>query len=313
MLYQQIEQNKRNTWLVMGAFALLMGVICFLLSYYLNLYLGLIFLAIAIIYLVYIYWYAVKYLMRVTHAVKVKREDAPELYEMVEEMAIAAGIPMPEVYIVPTTIPNAFATGRDPEHASLAITTGLLKIMDKKELLGVIGHEMSHIRNYDIRVTMIASALSRFIYPAAVILSVTGWGMFNVKSDSMLVKGIGCFLGAVCLMVGVPLFLFALPIAKLLSLAMSRQREYLADIGSVDLTRDPTCITSSLKKLQSYEATMSNAQREEVGKQEGEVSAMAFNTYAIKRWWTNLISDHPTLDKRIERLSHTADVKVWYI
>lgn len=310
MLYQQIEQNKRNTWLVMGAFALLMGVICFLLSYYLNLYLGLIFLAIAIIYLVYIYWYAVKYLMRVTHAVKVKREDAPELYEMVEEMAIAAGIPMPEVYIVPTTIPNAFATGRDPEHASLAITTGLLKIMDKKELLGVIGHEMSHIRNYDIRVTMIASALSRFIYPAAVILSVTGWGMFNVKSDSMLVKGIGCFLGAVCLMVGVPLFLFALPIAKLLSLAMSRQREYLADIGSVDLTRDPTCITSSLKKLQSYEATMSNAQREEVGKQEGEVSAMAFNTYAIKRWWTNLISDHPTLDKRIERLSHTADVKV---
>lgn len=308
MLYQQIEQNKRNTWLVMGAFALLMGVICFLLSYYLNLYLGLIFLAIAIIYLVYIYWYAVKHLMKVTHAVKVKREDAPELYEMVEEMAIAAGIPMPEVYIVPTPIPNAFATGRDPEHASLAVTTGLLKIMDKKELLGVIGHEMSHIRNYDIRVTMIASALSRFIYLAAVILSVTGWGMFNVKSDSMLVKGIGWFLGAACLMVGVPLFLFALPIAKLLSLAMSRQREYLADIGSVDLTRDPTCITSSLKKLQSYEDTMSNAQREEAGKQEGEVSAMAFNTYAVKHWWTNLISDHPTLDKRIERLSHTADV-----
>lgn len=308
MLYQQIEQNKRNTWLVMGAFALLMGVICFLLSYYLNLYLGLIFLAIAIIYLVYIYWYAVKHLMKVTHAVIVKREDAPELYEMVEEIAIAAGIPMPEVYIVPTPIPNAFATGRDPEHASLAVTTGLLKIMDKKELLGVIGHEMSHIRNYDIRVTMIASALSRFIYLAAVILSVTGWEMFNVKSDSMLVKGIGWFLGAACLMVGVPLFLFALPIAKLLSLAMSRQREYLADIGSVDLTRDPTCITSSLKKLQSYEAIMSNAQREEAGKQEGEVSAMAFNTYAVKHWWTNLISDHPTLDKRIERLSHTADV-----
>ena len=308
MLYQQIEQNKRNTWLVMGAFALLMGVICFLLSYYLNLYLGLIFLAIAIIYLVYIYWYAVKHLMKVTHAVKVRREDAPELYEMVEEMAIAAGIPMPEVYIVPTPIPNAFATGRDPEHASLAVTTGLLKIMDKKELLGVIGHEMSHIRNYDIRVTMIASALSRFIYLAAVILSVTGWEMFNVKSDSMLVKGIGWLLGAACLMVGVPLFLFALPIAKLLSLAMSRQREYLADIGSVDLTRDPTCITSSLKKLQSYEAIMSNAQREEAGKQEGEVSAMAFNTYAVKHWWTNLISDHPTLDKRIERLSHTADV-----
>lgn len=308
MLYQQIEQNKRNTWLVMGAFALLMGVICFLLSYYLNLYLGLIFLAIAIIYLVYIYWYAVKHLMKVTHAVKVKREDAPELYEMVEEMAIAAGIPLPEVYIVPTPIPNAFATGRDPEHASLAVTTSLLKIMDKKELLGVIGHEMSHIRNYDIRVTMIASALSRFIYLAAVILSVTGWEMFNVKSDSMLVKGIGWFLGAACLMVGVPLFLFALPIAKLLSLAMSRQREYLADIGSVDLTRDPTCITSSLKKLQSYEAIMSNAQREEAGKQEGEVSAMAFNTYAVKHWWTNLISDHPTLDKRIERLSHTADV-----
>lgn len=308
MLYQQIEQNKRNTWLVMGAFALLMGVICFLLSYYLNLYLGLVFLAIAIIYLVYIYWYAVKHLMKVTHAVKVKREDAPELYEMVEEMAIAAGIPLPEVYIVPTPIPNAFATGRDPEHASLAVTTGLLKIMDKKELLGVIGHEMSHIRNYDIRVTMIASALSRFIYLAAVILSVTGWEMFNVKSDSMLVKGIGWFLGAACLMVGVPLFLFALPIAKLLSLAMSRQREYLADIGSVDLTRDPTCITSSLKKLQSYEAIMSNAQREEAGKQEGEVSAMAFNTYAVKHWWTNLISDHPTLDKRIERLSHTADV-----
>ena len=237
MLYQQIEQNKRNTRIVLGGFTALLLAIAGLLSVYLTFWAGMIFLAAGIIYMVYIYFYSTRHLMKVTHAVEISQENFPELYEMVEEMSLAAGIPMPKIYIVPSNVPNAFATGRDPEHASLAVTSGLLKIMNHDEVLGVIGHEMSHIRNYDLRVTTITSALSSFIYLAAIYLLALGWTLFKMEGG-VITKCICWFFGSIALAVGAGLFIVALPIAKLLNLSMSRQREYLADIGSVDLTRN---------------------------------------------------------------------------
>lgn len=241
MLYQQIEQNKRNTWIVLGGFTALLLAIAGMLSVYLTFWAGIIFLAAGIIYMVYIYFYSTRHLMRITHAVEINQENVPQLYEMVEEMSLAAGIPMPKVYAIPSNIPNAFATVRDPEHASLAVTSGLVKSMNHDELLGVIGHEISHIRNYDLQVTTITSALSSFIYLAAVYLLALGWTLF--KMDGGVITKCICWLfGSIALAVGAGLFIVVLPIAKLLNLSMSRQREYLADIGSVDLTRNPQCI-----------------------------------------------------------------------
>lgn len=301
MLYQQIEQNKRNTWIVLGGFTALLLAIAGMLSVYLTFWAGIIFLAAGIIYMVYIYFYSTRHLMRITHAVEINQENVPQLYEMVEEMSLAAGIPMPKVYAIPSNIPNAFATGRDPEHASLAVTSGLVKIMNHDELLGVIGHEISHIRNYDLRVTTITSALSSFIYLAAVYLLALGWTLFKMDGG-VITKCICWFFGSIALAVGAGLFIVALPIAKLLNLSMSRQREYLADIGSVDLTRKPQCIVGALKKLEAIE------QQYQQQKENPMVSALAFNNFQVKHWWTNLISDHPTLDQRIDRLEHTADL-----
>ncbi len=173
--------------------------------------------------------------------------------------------------------------------------------MNHDELLGVIGHEISHIRNYDLRVTTITSALSSFIYLAAVYLLALGWTLFKMDGG-VITKCICWFFGSIALAVGAGLFIVALPIAKLLNLSMSRQREYLADIGSVDLTRNPKCIVGALKKLEAIE------QQYQKQKENPMVSALAFNNFQVKHWWTNLISDHPTLDRRIDRLEHTADL-----
>lgn len=302
MLFKQIKQNKRNTWIVMIMFVLLLLTITVLLSACLTPIVGLIFLGTGLIYLWRIYFNATRHLMTVTNAKEIKRADNPKLYELVEEMSLAAGLPMPKVYITPDPIPNAFATGRDPEHASLAVTQGLLDVMNHDELLGVIGHEMSHIRNYDVRVTTISSGLYSFIFLAAIWLLGLGWTLLTTSAESLLGKAIKYGLGGLCLIVGGGLLLIALPIAKLLNLATSRQREYLADVGSVDLTRNPDCIMSALQKLQQIDSQYIENQDDLM------VKALAFNTYKVKHWWTNLLSDHPTLDKRIERLEHTADM-----
>ena len=162
MLYKQISQNKRNTVIIMVLFGILMLAISALFANFLTIWAGVIFFIIAIGYVLYTYFDATEHLMKVTGGVQLDKESAPEIYEMVEELCLAAGMPMPKLYVVPDSDPNAFATGRNPEHASLALTQGLLEIMNKQEVQGVIGHELSRIRNYDTRVTVIATCLFRW-------------------------------------------------------------------------------------------------------------------------------------------------------
>ena len=183
-----------------------------------------------------------------SHAKEIGPQQAPELFNVVNEMAISAGVPMPKVYIIDDPSPNAFATGRDPQHSSLAITTGLLQKLDREELQGVIGHEMSHVRNYDIRFTLIVGVMVGSIaLLAQLFLRYTFWfGGGRNRDDNNNGSG---GLGAILFIVGIVLAILAPFFTALVQMAVSRQREYLADASSVELTRNPHGLERALAKL----------------------------------------------------------------
>jgi len=181
---------------------------------------------------------------------EVNAESAPQLFNVVAEMATAAGVPMPRVYIIDDTAPNAFATGRDPAHASVAITVGLLQKLDREELQGVIGHEMSHVRNYDIRFSLMVGVLVGAVALIAdMFLRMTFWGGVGGRRRRGGGDGGGGGFAAVMMLVALVLAIVAPIAAKLVQLAVSRQREYLADASSVELTRNPYGLQRALAKI----------------------------------------------------------------
>lgn len=305
MLYKQIEQNKRNTWIILGLYTLLILIISIFLGMLFTVYIGGAFFVIGLIYIAHVYFDATRHLMKVTNAVKITKETEPQIYELVEELCLAGGLPVPKLYITPDQAPNAFATGRDPQHASLALTQGLLNMMNKKEVQGVIGHELSHIRNYDTRITVLASALTSLITITGVGIVVFGWGVLTSENKGLLgllIKFFALFL----IIVGGIISIIGIPIAKLLFLLVSRQREYLADIGSVDLTREPSGLISALSKLEKLEEGESTPQ---IVSQDLALQHLYFNFPSAHDWISRLFSDHPPLDKRIERLENSNQIK----
>ena len=159
-MYKQIAQNKRRTALIMGVFVLIVGAVAGAFAYfYRDPWIAVWTVVVAVIYAVIQYFAAGTLATAMTGAREISKKDNPTLYNTVENLAITTGLPMPKVYIIDDPAPNAFATGRDPKHAVVAATTGLLDIMDKKELEAVMAHEMSHVKNYDIRVSMIVFGL----------------------------------------------------------------------------------------------------------------------------------------------------------
>ncbi len=178
----------------------------------------------------------------------------PQLMDIVRELTLAAGIPMPKVYVIPDSAPNAFATGRDPKHASIAVTTGLLEKLDREELQGVIGHELSHVRNYDIRFTLLVGVLVGSIALLAdFFLRFTFWGGMGggrrSSSSSSSGSDSGGGIQVIVFFVAIVLAILAPIAARLVQLAVSRQREYLADASSVDLTRNPQGLETALMKI----------------------------------------------------------------
>ena len=305
MLYKQIEQNKRNTWIILGLYTLLILIISIFLGMLFTVYIGGLFFVIGLIYIAHVYFDATRHLMKVTNAVEITKETEPQIYELVEELCLAGGLPVPKLYITPDQAPNAFATGRDPQHASLALTQRLLNMMNKKEVQGVIGHELSHIRNYDTRITVLASALTSLITMTGVGIVVFGWGVLTSESKGLLgllIKFFALFL----IIVGGIISIIGIPIAKLLFLLVSRQREYLADIGSVDLTREPSGLISALSKLEKLEEGESTPQ---IVSQDLALQHLYFNFPSAHSWISRLFSDHPPLDKRIERLENSNQIK----
>jgi len=183
-----------------------------------------------------------------SHAREVTGEQAPQLYNVVSEMALAAGVPMPRVYIIDDPSPNAFATGRDPQHASVAVTTGLLQKMNREELQGVLGHEMSHVRNYDIRFTLLVGVMVGSIaLLAGFFLRYTFWFGGGRRGNDRDSGGGG--LALALMLLGLVMAALSYFFGALVQMSVSRQREYLADASSVELTRNPHGLESALAKL----------------------------------------------------------------
>jgi heat shock protein HtpX len=229
-----------------------------------------------------------------SHAQEIGPQQAPQLFNVVSEMATAAGVPMPKVYIIDDPSPNAFATGRDPQHSSLAVTSGLLQKMNREELHGVIGHEMSHVRNYDIRFTLIVGVLVGSIaLLAQIFLRYTFWfggGRRNNDSNSG-----GGGLAVLFLVIGVVMAILAPIFTALVQMAVSRQREYLADASSVELTRNPHGLESALAKLASDNESLHSA---------NGATQHLYIVNPLKKLGggSALFSTHPPIVDRINRL-----------
>ncbi|NLE30134.1 MAG: M48 family metallopeptidase [Phycisphaerae bacterium] len=201
-------------------------------------------------------------ILAISGAKRIEKQDDPQLFNVVEEMAIAGGLPMPQIYLIDDSAPNAFATGRDPEHSVVAITTGLRTKLTRDELQGVIAHEMSHIRNYDIRFAMLMAVLVGLIALMADFFLRYLWfggGRRSRRSGNSSSDGGAAVL--IMMLVAIVLSIIAPIIAKLIQLAVSRQREYLADASAVELTRNPDGLAGALAKIAGDKEVLESANR----------------------------------------------------
>lgn len=215
---------------------------------------------------------------------------APDVHNIVENLALTIGVPKPNLYIIDSPALNAFATGRDPEHASIAVTTGLLQRLDRSELEGVLAHELSHVQNYDIRFgTLVAIFVGFLVMLSDLFLRMTLWGGMSRRDD----RGNAGQLGAILAIVGVVLLIVSPLIAKLIQLAVSRQREYLADSSAALMTRYPEGLARALEKISSGPALETA----------GNATAHLFISNPFKnRSFGHLFSTHPPVEDRIRRL-----------
>lgn len=284
-MYKQIDANKRKTVLLMIGFILIIGLVGALFAYaFSNWIISVVVVVIAAIYAFVQYYASSSLAVAMTGAREIQKKDNPKLYNAVENLTLTAGLPMPKVYIIDDKAPNAFATGRDPKHAVVAVTTGLLDIMDDKELTAVMAHEISHVKNYDIRVSCITFGLVCLIG----LLSDLGLRMFYIGDDDDRSP-----VGFIVVLITA---IFAPLAASIAQMAVSREREYLADASAVNITRYPEGMISALKKLETHSRPMR--------RQNPATEALYINEPMKKGFFSNLFSTHPPIEKRIERLEH---------
>jgi heat shock protein HtpX len=246
-VYRAIAANKRNTVIIMAFFVLIVSGLAFVLGAFFGDGSGLIAIGAmigALIYVIVQYYSSGSQVLRMAGAQEITKKDNPRLYRIVENLAITTGLPTPKVYIVNDPAPNAFATGRDPEHAAVAATTGLLELMDDAELEGVMAHEIAHVKNYDIRVSTI-------VFGLVVVVGILADVLARMAFFGGLRRNQG---GAnpVIILVGILAMILAPVLAALIQAAISRQREYLADATGAMTTRHPEALASALHKLGQY-------------------------------------------------------------
>jgi len=290
-IYTHQDSNIRKTWLLMFFFLVIVIAIGWGFSwYYDNSFILYIAVAFAILTNIYSYWNSDKLVVKMTGAKPITRESHQMLWDVVENLSITAGLPMPKAMVVEDPAPNAFATGRDPEHAVVAATTGLLQILDRVELEGVMAHELSHVGNRDMLVSTVAVVLVGFIAILAdFFLRMTFYGGGNRNN-----KG-----GALFLVVGIVAAIL-LPIAsQLIQLAISRKREFLADASGALLTRYPEGLASALEKISQYSRPM---------KKQSHATAHLFiaNPFGsggeAKKFMNKMFSSHPPVEERTRAL-----------
>ena len=290
-MYKSIAKNKRNTVLIMGVFVALIGAIGWAVAYMNNgnASIGVTILIIGAIYALFQYFAASKLAVAMTGAVEIQKKDNPRLFRIIENLAITMGMPMPKVYIINDQAPNAFATGRSPEHAIVGVTTGLLEIMDDNELEAVMAHEMGHVKNYDIRVSTIAFGLVSLIgFIADIAIRMLIWGDNRNNNTNPFV-----------MVIGFAVILLSPLIASMTQLAISRQREFLADATSVMTTRHPDGMTSALAKLGQYGKPM---------EKQNTSTANLFLVNPLKKgFFSRMFSTHPSIKDRINRINENKE------
>jgi heat shock protein HtpX len=303
--YQQIAANRRRSILLVLIICALLGTFGFVIGYVISRSWQGGLIAVAIALLIALLMSSVSYfagdsiVLASAGAREVNEQSAPHLMNVVRELSIAANIPMPRVFIVDDTAPNAFATGRDPAHASIAVTTGLLDKLDREELQGVLGHEMSHVQNLDIRFALLVAVLVGSIALLAdFFLRFTFWGGLSGAGggrSSRRDSGGGPIV-IVMVIVGLILAVVAPIVARFVQLAVSRQREYLADASSVQLTRNPYGLERALAKIASDQEVLEVANR---------ATQHLYIVNPIKKFEaraSGLMGTHPPILDRINRL-----------
>ncbi|MEK9195910.1 MAG: M48 family metallopeptidase, partial [Patescibacteria group bacterium] len=270
-------------------FILLVGAMGYLVSMYFgSTYLTPYILGGCLIYGVITYYSGSKMAVAVNGAKEIEKKDDPRLWRIVENLAITDGLPMPKVYIMDDPAPNAFATGRDPNHAIVCATTGLLEMMDDKELQGVMAHELGHVKNYDIRVSMYAFALVAVIAVLADMIMYTFW----FKGDSRESNGIFMVIGIIAAIIA-PI------VAGMIQMAISRKREYLADASGVLATRYPEGLATALEKIGAHGSVTQ--------KQNTSTAHLFFANPLKSGSMMGLFSTHPPIEDRVARLRSMGD------
>lgn len=291
-MYSAIAANKRNTVLIMAVFIGVVSAIGWAISTVYGYGTSTLpwIIGGALVYAVLQYFMASRLAMSMSGAREIQKQDNPRLWRIVENLAITEGMPMPRVFIIDDPAPNACATGRNPEHALVAATTGILDIMNDRELTAVTAHEMGHVKNYDIRVSMIAFGLASVIgIMSDIALRMMWFGGDGDRRDNNNQNPI-------MLIIGIAVIILAPLTAMMIQLAISRQREYLADATSAMTTRDPEAMISALRKLESSTRPMV--------RQSPSTSHLFITNPLKSSAISSLFSTHPPLEKRIERLKN---------
>lgn len=283
-MYSEIASNKRKTVLMMFLFVLLVGGMGWLFGQYMGEpmitpYV----LAGALVYALMSYYSSSRMALALNGAHEIQKRDNPRLFRIVENLSITDGLPMPKVYIINDPAPNAFATGRNPRTAAVCATTGLLDMMDDSELQGVMAHEMGHVQNYDIRVSLIAFALVAVVSILADIMLRLAW--FSDEDSSA---------GSIFFVVGIIGAILAPLVALCIQLSISRKREYLADATGALTTRYPEALASALEKIKQSGSVMK--------KQNASTAHLFFANPLKAKGLRNMFSTHPPIDDRIAKL-----------
>lgn len=293
-MYTQIDSNKRNTFLLMTIFLIVVIGIGWVFSYVYNdqfiLYIAVV---IAVTQALISYYYSDSITLAISQAREVKRNDNLQLHRLVENLAITAGLPKPRIYLIEDSAPNAFATGRDPKHAVICVTSGLLEKLNKNELEGVLSHEMAHIGNYDIRLMTITVVL------VGVIALLSDWFLRWSWLGGSRRRG-NDQAGAIMFLIAIVFAILAPIVATLIKLAISRKREYLADATGALMTRYPDGLADALEKISKDREPLEVANK---------ATAHLYIENPFKEnekrsvgWFANLFNTHPPVEERIKRL-----------
>jgi heat shock protein HtpX len=294
-LYTAMSANKRNSFFITAAITAVFVVLGYFLGKYWGSGYGGVFIAflVALGMSLAAYYGGDKMVLGISRAKRIEKKDYPQLFNVIEELAIAGGLPMPAVYVIDDTAPNAFATGRDPKHASVAITTGLMQKLNRDELQGVMAHELSHVGNRDILyATMVGIMVGSIAMMSDFFLRSFFWGGGRRRrSDSE-----GGAAGAIFIVIAILLAVLAPIFTRLLQLAISRQREYLADASAAKLTRYPEGLASALQKISGDKEVL------EVANRATQHLYIVNPIKPFEKRANNLFSTHPPIQDRIARL-----------